>query len=306
MAQRFVTGAGFRLILNMHLSDTWGDPGRQTIPRAWPTDDADALAATLRRYMRDTLSAFCDAGARPDLVTIGNEISRGMLWPVGRFDPLAEPLASRAASMAGFARLFRAARRGVDDAVAAAGAGGTCATRPEVAMHLDAGWDTTLYANIYSALFADPDIVTEADLDVFGLTLYPFYGNQGTFANLNRTARYLVKTYGKKVHVVETDFPVDCDGTYLPPDREPPVLSELGVPVSAQGQMQWVGNITDIMRGLPNGLGQGVSYWEPAWLNFSSLGAGGCDDLLLFDQEYSETSPRFRGYSRESVNVFQH
>ncbi|CAN8105974.1 unnamed protein product [Discula destructiva] len=305
VAKRFVSGAGFRLILNTHLSDTWGDPGRQTIPRAWPTD-LEGLSATLRKYMSDTLTAFCDAGVAPDIVTIGNEISRGMLWPVGRFDPWEQPIENRTRTMASFARLYKAARLGIDDAVAAPGSNGSCKAVPEVSMHLDAGWDTELYANIYSGMFNNTDILSTDDLDVFGLTLYPFYGNAGTFANLRRTSEYLINTYGKKIHVLETDWPVDCDGTYLPAGRSPPVLSELSIPVSAQGQLQWIGNITEVMRSLPNGLGQGVSYWEGGWLNFSTSGIGGCDDLLLFDQAYQNTAPNFNGYSRESVNMFLH
>lgn len=303
MAKRFVADAGFRFILNMHLSDTWGDPGRQNIPSAWPTDP-EGLETTLRKYVADTLTTFCAAGAAPDIVTLGNEISRGMLWPVGRFDPWEEPFENRVRTFRGFARLFRAARDGVADSVTSAG--GSCTKTPEVSIHLDAGWDTALYANIYSALFNHTDIVGTDDLDLFGLTLYPFYGDQGTFANLRRTSEYLIETYGKKVHVLETNWPVDCDGTGLAAGRQPPTLSEQSIPVTAQGQLQWIGNLTDVMKGLPNGLGRGVSYWEGAWLNFTSLGDGGCDDLLLFDMEYSDTAPQYNGYSRESVNMFQH
>lgn len=156
-------------------------------------------------------------------------------------------------------------------------------------------------------MFGNTDILSVDDLDVFGLTLYPFYGSDGTFANLKRTADYLVQTYpGKKVHVLETDWPVDCDGTFLPEGRDPPVMSEQSIPVSAQGQLQWIGNLTDIMRAMPDGLGQGVSYWEGGWLNFTGLGDGGCDDLLLFDSGWSATAPQYTGYTRESVNMFLH
>lgn len=134
-ATRFVADAGFRFILNMHLSDTWGDPGRQNTPRAWPADDPAALAVAVRAYVGDTLATFCAAGAAPSIVTLGNEISRGILWPVGRFEPWEQPVENRTATFAGFARLWKAARLGVDDAVS----GGACAVRPDVAMHLDAG-----------------------------------------------------------------------------------------------------------------------------------------------------------------------
>lgn len=35
-------------------------------------------------YTRDTIRAFVDANATPEMVQIGNEISNGMLWPDGK------------------------------------------------------------------------------------------------------------------------------------------------------------------------------------------------------------------------------
>ena len=32
---RQLVKAGFKLLLNLHYSDTWADPGKQTIPRQW-------------------------------------------------------------------------------------------------------------------------------------------------------------------------------------------------------------------------------------------------------------------------------
>lgn len=323
LAQRFVHG-GFRFILNLHLSDTWADPGRQNIPAAWPgADDPAGLAAAVRKYVGDTLGAFCHGGAAPSVLMLGNEISKGMLWPAGRFDPSEQPLENRIKTFEGFARLWKSARLGVDDAVA----GGECAEKPEVVIHFDngmcccippvlsaflchsdtrPGWDTDTYANIYEALFANKDIVSVDDVDVFGLTLYPFYGNgRGTLANLKRTADYLVQTYpGKKVQVLETNWPVDCDGTFLASGNSPPPLSEPSIPISVEGQLQWMGNVTDVIKSLPGGSGQGVSYWESAYLNMTTLGSNSCDDLLLFTSVYTKTAPHYRGYSRKSVNMF--
>lgn len=166
--------------------------------------------------------------------------------------------------------------------------------KPDVMMHFDAGWDTTKYDNIYTALFKT-GIIKPTDIDVFGLTNYPYWGTQGTFANVNNTVELLTSKWGRKVHLIETDYPVKCSL----------VSSEPSIPYSPEGQIQWVGNLTKIMKALPNGAGQGVGFWEGAWLSLPSLGGGGCDDALLFDQEYSKVRPNYRGTSRLSVNIFK-
>jgi arabinogalactan endo-1,4-beta-galactosidase len=57
------------------------------------------------------------------------------------------------------------------------------------------------------------------------------------------------------------------------------------------------------VRAVPYGLGRGVHYWEPAWLNNTSLGSD-CNDAILFEPDYSGW-PVTVGYSRKSVNLFK-
>lgn len=54
---------------------------------------------------------------------------------------------------------------------------------------------------------------------------------------------------------------------------------------------------------IPNGLGQGVHYWEPAWVNSTALGSK-CQDVILFDTDWSEY-PAVTAYSRRSVDMFK-
>jgi arabinogalactan endo-1,4-beta-galactosidase len=75
-----VKAAGMGFLLDFHYSDTWADPGKQVIPEAWRAiDDIDALAEQVRSYTVDVVGALVQAGARPDMVQVGNEITPGML-----------------------------------------------------------------------------------------------------------------------------------------------------------------------------------------------------------------------------------
>jgi arabinogalactan endo-1,4-beta-galactosidase len=142
-------------------------------------------------------------------------------------------------------------------------------------------------------------IVSTSDWDVFGFSFYPFYGNSATFDNLKTSLNTLADRYRKPMMVVETDYPVLCDGRYQPiPD-----FSEPQIPVSVQGQLEWARNITQIVKNVKHGLGQGVFYWEPAWLNNTGLGSA-CEDAILFAQDFSNLSHTV-GYSRPSINLFK-
>lgn len=75
-----IKAAGLGFLLNFHYSDVWADPGNQIIPEAWrAASDIDALAALVSSYTQQVLTAAVAAGARPDMVQVGNEITPGML-----------------------------------------------------------------------------------------------------------------------------------------------------------------------------------------------------------------------------------
>lgn len=75
-----IKAAGMGFLLDFHYSDTWADPGKQIIPEAWRSARSiDEMTGLLKAYTRDVVGALVSAGARPDMVQIGNEITPGML-----------------------------------------------------------------------------------------------------------------------------------------------------------------------------------------------------------------------------------
>jgi arabinogalactan endo-1,4-beta-galactosidase len=83
MAKR-VKAAGMHLTISFHYSDTWADPQKQSKPDAWKGLPFKALVAAVGNHTREVLAALNAAGASPDMVVIGNEITFGLLWPDGR------------------------------------------------------------------------------------------------------------------------------------------------------------------------------------------------------------------------------
>lgn len=79
LAQR-IKRAGHKLLLDIHYSDTWADPGKQWTPAAWQTFSDAQLEQQVYDYTAQVLRRLQEAGAAPDFVQTGNEISFGMLW----------------------------------------------------------------------------------------------------------------------------------------------------------------------------------------------------------------------------------
>ncbi|KAL1645157.1 hypothetical protein SLS58_003862 [Diplodia intermedia] len=271
LAQRFAN-AGHKIYLDLHLSDTWADPTNQATPSSFDTSD---LGASVRSYVQSTLQTFSDAGVTLDILSIGNEIIQGMLFPTGQ-------IAND--DFSGFATLWAAARAGVDDAVSAG------VTKPQVMIHLNNGWDGETLSWWFAGLFAEGSAVTADMVDALGFSFYPFFDAGATTAALQSSLDGLAAAYGKPVYVAETDWPAACAGVGLTADY----------PVDARGQADWVGAVVDVLDNVPGGLGAGVFYWEPGFVNNTALGSD-CDDNVLFDVNWDGGAA---ATARSSVNMY--
>ncbi|KAL4155421.1 hypothetical protein PRNP1_007531 [Phytophthora ramorum] len=274
-AQRF-SKAGFKIFLDLHFSDTWAQPSDQQTPSAWDASSVETLAAACRDHVSSTLKAFTDGGVELDLLSIGNEITDGFLYPTGKisnddFGP--------------FAKLWKAAREGVADAVTAG------STQPKVMIHIDNGWKYETVSWFFKGLF-DEGTVTTDDVDAFGFSFYPYYNSEATLDALTSSLTQMANTYKKPIYVAETDWPTNCTKV---------TLSEK-YPVSARGQREWVMAIIDVLEGLPNALGAGIFYWEPGYIKVPGLGSS-CESNLLFHVNW-DNWPETYANALSSVYMF--
>lgn len=76
--------AGFQFMLDFHYSDTWTDPGKHATPSAWTSLNVEQMKAKIAEYTKQCLQELKLAGAEPDFIQTGNEITTGMLWPTGQ------------------------------------------------------------------------------------------------------------------------------------------------------------------------------------------------------------------------------
>ncbi|KAI1420369.1 glycoside hydrolase family 53 protein [Xylaria sp. FL1777] len=260
IAQRAKT-AGLSIYLDLHYSDTWADPGHQTIPSGWPTD-IDNLSWKLYNYTLDVSNQFAAAGITPSIISIGNEIRAGLLWPTGKYDQLYN-----------IARLLHSAAYGIKDS--------NFSTKPKIMIHLDNGWDWSTQEWFYSSVLEEGPLAT-SDFDMMGVSFYPFYGSSATLANLRTSLTNMASTWGKEIVVAETNWPTSCPS---PSYAFPSDLTS--IPFSVAGQTTFMQKLATVVAGISNG--KGIFYWEPAWVDNQALGSS-CSSNTMFAYPGTELS----------------
>ncbi|WP_205326342.1 arabinogalactan endo-1,4-beta-galactosidase [Glycomyces sp. YM15] len=250
---RRAKAAGHAVLLDLHYSDFWTDPKKQSTPKAWRGFSGEALETRVRDWTSDVLAALAAADAAPDMVQVGNEITNGMLWPEGgtpRFIDAERRFEGEDA--AAFDRLTGLLHAGVA-AVRAAG-------DARVMIHLDFGGANELYRGWF-----DQAAVRGLDFDVIGLSYYPYW--HGSLKDLGANLNDLALRYGKDLVVVETAYAWTGASPAGHHQVFTPELAEAGgYPASPEGQAAFLRDLYATVDDVPGGRGLGIVYWEPAWL----------------------------------------
>ncbi len=222
---------GFKFLLNYHYSDTWADPGKQYIPKAWEGKSHEELVDAVFEYTRDTIIAFRDANALPDMVQIGNEIIHGMLWPDGKLPDKWDNLAE----------LLEAGINGVD-----AGRGNN--PRPLIMIHIDKGGDMNATKHFFDKWHS-----YGIDYDIIGQSYYPWW--HGTLLELRDNMNFMANAYQKDIILVEVAY--NCEPSEY---RDKPAP----FPETPEGQRQFLDEVNRIVLNTPHHRGKGIFWWEPA------------------------------------------
>ena len=264
LAERAKAG-GLDILLDLHYSDTWADPGHQAPPAAWSGLALPALADSVRMYTRDMLRAFAARDATPRIVQLGNEITGGMLWDTGRVTGALDDDAHWDA----LATLLAAAAAGVDEALPAA-------RRPRVMLHLDRGGD-----NADARRWLDRITARGVPFDMIGLSYYPWW--HGTTGALATNLVDLAARYDRDVMVVETAYPWTLgwqDDMHNLVGLPSQLLPEY--PATPAGQAAFAARLLEVVRAVPDGRGAGVVWWAGDWITAPRAGSA-WENLALFD-----------------------
>lgn len=245
--------AGMALLLDLHYSDFWCDPGRQLTPRSWRGLNLDDLCRRVHDYTAEVLEAMRSEGLYPELVQVGNEITNGMLWSTGKLTE--NPAGGVRLGYDALSRLVNAGCRAVRESGDA-----------KIVLHLENSGNNALWREWFDEMCA-----RGADFDIIGASYYPFW--HGTTEGLRANLTDVAERYDKDVMIVETayaftaePFPGMAGGAELVISN--PEKCDDGRPVpyplTREGQRLFVRELLELAHSLPRGVG--LFYWEPAWL----------------------------------------
>ena len=243
------------------------DGDSQATPAAWNDDNIEDLTWTLYNHTLAVSNTFASAGLSPAIISIGNEINSGLLWPLGS-----------TSSYYNIASLLHSAAWGIKDS--------KLNPKPQIMIHLADGWSYSEVSYFLDTVLKQGPLVS-SDFDMIGLSYYPFYNSAATLASLKSSLSSVHSTYGKNIVIAEIDWPVLCSN----PSNAFPTDTK-SIPFFVTGQTAWIQDVAAIVSGVSGGVG--LYCWEPGFLGNTGLGSS-CADNLMVDSS---------GTARSSLAVF--
>lgn len=241
---------GYHILMDLHYSDFWADPGKQFIPKAWQGMGIDELEKEVYAFTRKCLDTAKENGVLPEMIQIGNEITNGILWPVGKIYNDEKGIRE----YENFVRLIKAGTSAVKDNY----------RDIRIILHLERTNDQQVYQEFFGEIEK-----AGIEFDIIGASYYPYW--HGTpdevFANLNNC-----KHFGKDIMIVELGYGFTDQGYFVGDEQirlvvDPERAYIEGVsdkyPLTPEGQARYIKYILECAE--KNGIA-GIFYWEPLWL----------------------------------------
>lgn len=238
---------GMQLLLDLHYSDFWTDPGKQFKPKAWEKLTFPQLEKQVHDYTRDTLARFKQAGVMPEMVQIGNELNGGMLWPDGK------SWGQNGGEFDRLAALLKAGISGVRDNLSDPG-------QVKIMLHLAEGTKNDMFR-----WWFDEITKRQVPFDVIGLSMYTYWN--GPISALKANMDDISQRYQKDVMVVEAAYAWTLDN-YDSAENSFQAKEEKdgGYPATVAGQTAYLRDLMQAIRSVPDHRGKGLVYWEPTWI----------------------------------------
>jgi len=254
---------GMAVNLDIHYSDTWADPSRQETPAAWVGLSLPVLKDSVYNYTFRILTYLSAKSLTPEMVQVGNETNGGILYPQGEV---------KNDNYKPFGELLNAGIKAIRDFSVGS------SIKPAIILHV---------AQLQNATWWIDRITTNgkvSDFDFLGISHYSKWSSVNNMQNIADVIKNIRKTYGKKVMIVETAYPWTTENA----DNYNNIFGGgdgvTGYPLTPEGQKKY---FIDLTQAVISGGGQGIMYWEPAWITSAmpdKWGTGSAwDNCTLFD-----------------------
>lgn len=182
------------VMITIHYSDTWADPGNQTKPAAWQNLTFNELSQAVYDYTYQLLDALLKAGVTPKWVQVGNEVDPGFIWEDGR---LAQ--SNSFANMSNFVTLSNRGYDAIKDR----------SPTTQVITHLASGNNISFLTGFFDAFYSNG-----GKNDIIGISYYPRW-HGGTIQDVGNNLNFLADRFNKNVMICEIgDLETEKSRTY--------------------------------------------------------------------------------------------
>jgi arabinogalactan endo-1,4-beta-galactosidase len=240
---------GLDVLLTVHYSDSWADPGKQILPAKWQNISYNTLKDSVYNYTKKIITEL-----NPDYIQIGNEINPGFLFPFGKIS----------SNPSQFIDLLATAIAAVKD------------HRPSVKTILH-------YAGINGSIdFFDR--VDDLPFDIIALSYYPWWHGKDLVL-LKNTMASLMEFFNKDVMIAETAYPFTLSWNDLTHNMvgSTDQIIYPQFPATPAGQKEF---LFHIKKSIQDTGGLGFCYWGTEWVAFNGPDASNgspFENLALFD-----------------------
>ena len=184
-----IKDAGLLLMLDFHYSDTWADPAKQWTPADWLSMSNEELYTKIYDYTKDCLEQMNAAGATPDFIQTGNEISYGMLWGKEGSSTYRCYMGSEA-NWPRFTTLLKEAGKACREVCPQA----------QIIIHIERVAQPSVIVNFYNQMTKKG-----VEYDIIGLSYYPYF--HGDLSQLETALNTVEQNFNKPIQIVETGYP---------------------------------------------------------------------------------------------------
>ena len=277
-----IKDAGLYFLLDIHYSDTWADPEHQVFPYSWSIwswypDES------VYKYTKEWLGSLVSAGATPDFIQTGNEISFGMLWGFnlngkyedwdeygGHLEATADWKDYTNKHWDNFTNMLKAAGRACRE---------ECPNAKIIIHTEQCANNPTLDVAFFNRIKQ-----YGIDYDIIGISYYPYF--KGPLANLDNGLTELEAHFpDKMIQLVETGYP----SKWEVPGTSYNYTSTY--PYSHEGQRKYTADLITMLN--KHTKVNGLSWW------YAEANAKGCTGSLkegwynasLFDNETGRALP---------------
>ncbi len=247
---------GMQIQFTFHYSDFWTNGEAQEIPMEWraliegKTDDeaAQILEDEVYRYTLNIMQRLKAQDTLPELVSIGNEIQFGMLYPYGN-------VGADAANWKNLSRFLNAGYKAVKEV----------SPSSRVIIHLDDCGNFAKYEDFFSQCEKN-----SVSYDIIGTSYYPFWSGK-TIEHTVEFCNTLTSRFDKDIIIMETGYnfnPTKPDGwTGQLTDNGP--YEEI-YPSSPDGHKEFMADLFNGLKSAPRCIGD--LYWDPIMIDCDGTG----------------------------------